>query len=219
MPRARTLSRMFLIRTFRNACVGGFAVLWAMTLAQPASADVWLFDKENTSVRFSWNHLGLSQQSGRFSEVDGRLEFSPTDPEGGEVDVVIKVASLSTGVKQYDANLRGVDFFNVAEHPLITFKSTGVRRTTEKMGELMGDLTIMGIAKPIVLQVVWNYTGEHPFASINPTFKGKWVSGFSATGTVLRSEWGLTRATPLISDEIRITIEAEFMLKDGSVLQ
>jgi polyisoprenoid-binding protein YceI len=182
--------------------------------ALPALADTWVFDRQNTMVRFTWDHLGLSRQSGHFLDVDGRLEFSPTDPEGGSVEVAIKAASLTTGVKEFDANLKSPDFFDVARHPIITYRSTGVRRTGERSGELDGELTIREITRPVTLQVTWNFTGEHPFAPVNPTYRGKWVSGFSATGLVRRSDWGLTRALPLIPDEIRLTIEAEFLLKE-----
>lgn len=186
----------------------------ALLLWSPSSlADTWEFDKQNTLVRFTWDHLGLSRQSGRFLEVDGRLHFSPTDPEGGSVEVAIKTASLWTGVKEFDDNLKSASFFDADRYPIITFRSTWVRRTGEKTGEVDGELTIMGISRPITLQVIWNFTGEHPFASVNPTYRGKWVSGFSASAKVKRSEWSLTRALPLISDDIWITIEAEFLLK------
>lgn len=178
-----------------------------------ARADSWLLDRQNTQVRFGWDHLGLTRQSGQFLDVDGRLEFSPTDPEGGEVEVAIKVASVATGVKEYDNNLKSSDFFDAARYPTITFRSTSVRRVGEKRGELDGELTIAGQTRPVTLNVNWNFTGEHPFAPVNPTYRGKWVSGFSAATTVKRSDWGLTRALPLIGDEIAISIEAEFLLK------
>ena len=208
MPRRRT--------SLLNAIASltGLMALFSVMNTGLAHADTWLLDKQNTSVRFTWNHLGLSRQSAQFLDVDGRLEFSPTDPDGGSVDIAIKTASVSSGVREYDNNLKSADFFNVANNPIITFKSTAVRRLTDKTGEVEGELTMLGVSKPVTLQVMWNYTGEHPFAAVNPTYKSRWVSGFSATATVLRSAWGLTRAVPLISDEIRITIEAEFLLKD-----
>ena len=195
-------------------CMGfALSLVLIVTINFPAMADVWVMDKQNSSVRFTWNHLGLSRQSGQFLDVDGRLQFTPTDPTSGSINVAIKTGSVFTGVPEYDSNLKSGDFFNVAEHPIITFKSTSVRVITEKTGEVDGELTIRGVTNPVTLQVMWNFSGEHPFAPINPTFKGKWASGFSATTTVLRSAWGLTRALPLIGDEIRITIEAEFLLK------
>lgn len=188
------------------------AMLAAMT--GPSRADTWTFDKQHTEIRFSWDHLGISRKSARFLDFDGTLEFTPTDPVGGNVEVRIRAASIATGVKALDDSLRSVDFFNVAQFPQIEFKSTGVRKTGEKTGELAGDLTIMGVTRPIVLQATWNFTGEHPMASFNPVYIGKWVSGFSARAEVLRSEFGLKRAIPFASDEIEIVIEAEFLRQD-----
>ena len=203
----------------KRAATALAAALVFLGAVLPARADTWVFDTQNTEVRFSWDHLGLSRQSGRFLEVDGRLEFTPTDPGGGSVEVRIRSASVATGVKEYDANLKSVDFFDAAQHPEITFKSTAVRHIGDNTGEVVGDLTIVGVTKPVTLQVAWNFTGEHPLAMVNPTYKGKWVSGFSATTTIQRSEWGLKRGVPLISDEIHIGIEAEFLRKDSDTAE
>lgn len=190
------------------------AALMPLGAGLPARGDVWVFDTQNTEVRFSWDHLGLSRQSGRFLDVEGRLDFTPTDPGRGAIDVRIRAASVDTGVKEYDANLRSADFFDAAGHPEITFKSRAVRHVGNNTGAVSGDLTILGVTRPVTLQVAWNFTGEHPLAMVNPTFKGKWVSGFSAATTIQRSEWGLKRGVPLISDEIHIGIEAEFLRKE-----
>jgi len=165
-------------------------------------------------VTFSWDHLGISRQSGQFLQLRGQLEFNPTDPESGRVEVVIPVASVFTGVKELDEALRSADFFNAARFPEIAFKSTGVVKTGDRTGDVTGDLTMMGVTRPATLRVTWNFTGEHPLASINPVYTKKWISGFSAETRILRSEWGLSRALPLVSDEIRISIEVELMRKD-----
>lgn len=198
----------------RRAALSIAAAAWVAAMpvwSSPAAADIWVFDQQHTEVRFSWDHLGLVRQSAEFLAVDGRLDFTPTDPENGSIDVTIKVAGLSSGVKALDNDLKGPDFFDMARHPTITFKSTAVRRTGDKTGTVEGDLTIMGITRPTVLKVIWTFTGEHPFAQINPTYAGKWVSGFSATALVRRSDWGLKRAVPLISDDIQVQIDAEFL--------
>lgn len=174
-----------------------------------ALADTYVLEPGHTNITFSWNNLGLSRQSGRILEYEGMLEFDPLQPEAAKVDVTMKVASIFTGAKQLDRDLRSSDFFDAARYPEITFRSTMVRRTGERNGEVMGDLTIMGESRPVVLQVRWNYTGEHPWAALNPIYRGKFVSGFSAVTTVLRSEWGLKRGIPLVSDEIEISIETE----------
>ncbi|MGD9829671.1 MAG: YceI family protein [Hyphomicrobiaceae bacterium] len=180
-----------------------------------ARADTYVFDKGHTSIRFAWNHLGLSRPSGRFMDFDGRLEFDPTQPEKGRVEVTIKVASVWTGVAALDDHLKKADYFDAERFPTIHFKSTGVRKTGDKTGEVAGDLTIMGITKPVTLQVTWNFTGPHPLASLNPKYKGVFASGFSARTTIRRSEWGIKRSVPLVSDEILIEIETELSRKEG----
>jgi polyisoprenoid-binding protein YceI len=190
----------------------GLFIVTAMTGA--AYADTWVFDKGHTEIRFSWDHLGLSRKSGRFLDMDGTLEFTPTEPEQGQIDVAIRTASVATGLRELDDHLKSPDFFAATANPRITFKSNGVKTTGERTGELSGNLTIAGITKPVLLDVTWNYTGEYPLSSINPAYQGKWVSGFSAKTIIARSDFGLKRAIPLISDEIQITIEAELLRKD-----
>lgn len=191
------------------------AVLLALASAAGAArADTWVFDKQNTEIRFSWDHLGLSRRSGRFLDMEGTLDFTPTDPATGEIELSIRTASVSTGAKEIDDALKSPDFFAVANHPRITFRSTGIAKTGERTGDVKGELTILGQTRPVVLATTWNFTGEHPLSSSNVNFQGKWVSGFTATTKVLRSEFGLKRGIPLLSDEIRIDIEAVFFRKD-----
>jgi polyisoprenoid-binding protein YceI len=189
------------------------ALLAALATTVRAEPATWAIDKDYTNVTFSWNHVGLSRQSARMLDVSGVLTLDPTNPEQGAIDVVLRVASLWTGVEVFDKLLRSSDFFDAAKHPAITFRSTGVRRITDKTGEVDGDLTIMGLAKPVTLKVTWNFTGEHPLGAINANYKDKFVSGFSASTRLMRSEWGIKRGIPLASDEIEITIEAELIRK------
>ena len=180
----------------------------------PASADVWVVDKNTTTITFSYDHIGLSRQSGRFKDIEGRLEFSPTEPEAGVVDITIKATAISTGVPELDRLLRSVDFLDSSRHPLIRYRSRGVKPTGERTGEIEGELTMMGVTLPVTLTTRWNFTGEHPFSSSNPAYVGKWVSGFSASTTIERSRWGIKRGLPLISDQVEIRIEAEFTKAD-----
>ncbi|MFZ4806622.1 MAG: YceI family protein [Hyphomicrobiaceae bacterium] len=197
-----------------RSLVLAMTTLTAALATAPAAADRWAFDRQNTEVRFSWDHLGLSRQSGRFLEMRGQLDFTPTDPEAGAIDVTIRASSLWTGVRELDEILKSPDYFDTARFPEIRFKSTAVQRVDDNTGELLGELTLLGVTRPVTLRVRWNYTGEYPLAAINPIYQNKWVSGFSAETRILRSDWGLKRALPLISDEIRISIEAEFLRQD-----
>lgn len=188
------------------------ALLMLALAAAPAGAygETFTLDRQHTEVRFSWDHLGLSRQSGKFTDVAGKVNFDPEKPEASTVEVEIKLAGLLTGVPALDTLLiKTKDYFDVAANPTMTFKSREVRQTGDKTAELIGDLTINGITKPVTLAVVWNFLGPHPLGAINPTYKDLIAAGFSARTQILRSEWGLTRTIPLVSDEIRIAIETE----------
>jgi len=210
--KANAMKRDFscaLRRTLFSLAAAGAGI---MTMVAAAAADTYRIDKDHTEVRFSWDHLGMSRQSGRFLDVGGLIEFDPDRPEASTVDVMIRLDSLLTGVPALDDQLlKTTDFFDVEKYPNIHFKSTGVTLTTAKTANVSGDLTINGISKPVVLSVVWNFSGDHPLASINPTYTGVYASGFSAKTQILRSDWGITRTIPLVSDEIRINIEAELL--------
>lgn len=184
------------------------SILLAPTAAR-AEPQTYVFDKEQTSITFSWDHLGLSRQGGRVMGHQGKLELDLEHPEASQVEITMKAASLWTGVEALDRQLRGADYFDAARHPTITFKSTEVRRTGDRTGEVDGDLTILGITKPVTLAVTLNFAGDHPLAKINPAYKDLVAVGFSATTKLIRSAWGLSRGTPLVSDEIQVSIEAE----------
>lgn len=179
-----------------------------------AKADIYEIDKEHSEVRFTWDHVGMSRQGGRFRDVSGTLNFDPVTPGNSSVDVRIKVASISTGVSKLDEHLvRSGEFFDVQAFPSITFRSTSVAPTAGRTAQVTGNLAMNGVTKPVILNVKWNFSGAHPLGSINPVYKEIYVSGFSATATILRSDWGLSRTVPFISDELRITIETEFHRK------
>ena len=199
----------------KRACAAAISLAAVLACASAAArADVWVFDKTTSEVRFSYDHLGLSRQSGRFREIDGRLDFTPTDPESGRIEATIRMAAISTGVAELDLLLKTSDFFDTARYPTAIFRSIGVTKTGDKTGDVAGELTMMGVTRPVTLYVRWNFTGEYPLSAINPIYLGKWVSGFSARTVIQRSAWGLKRGIPLLSDEIEISIEAEFLRQE-----
>lgn len=199
----------------RRLCgrLGLAALVLALSLgaARIANAATYTFVKDYTSVRISWSNLGMSRQSARVMDITGTVEFDPTAPNASRVDVLMRASSLWTGVPAFDELLKSIEYFDVQRHPTIRFRSSGARQLSDRTGELTGELTVMGISKPVTLNVVWNFSGEHPLATVNPNYKDVFVSGFSATGVLRRSDWGLTRAVPLVSDEIELTIETELL--------
>jgi polyisoprenoid-binding protein YceI len=193
--------------------LGLAALVLALSLgdARPAEAATYTLVKDYTSVRFSWSNLGLSRQSARVMDITGTVEFDPAAPNASRVDVLMRASSLWTGIPAFDELLKSIEYFDVQRHPTIRFRSTSARQSSDRTGQLTGELTVMGISKPVTLNVVWNFSGEHPLATVNPNYKDVFVSGFSATGVLRRSDWGLTRAVPLVSDEIELTIETELL--------
>lgn len=189
----------------------GFASMVAVVLQSGAAvADRYVLDPEHTEVRFTWDHLGMSRQGGRFVDVSGTLDFDEARPDASKVSAIIKVASIWTGVAALDSHLvKSREFFDAAKFPTITFTSTEVRQTSAKTAEVVGDLTINGQSRPAVLAVTWNFAGGHPMAKINPALSDQYVAGFSAVTHIRRSDWGMTRTVPFVSDEIQITIETE----------
>ncbi len=196
------------------ARLGAFALMVLIPGRAMADPGIFVIDKDHTEVRFSWDHLGMSRQSGRFRDVIGRLAFDPDKPEASRLEVTIKADSLMTGVPALDRVLTQTsDYLDVGAHPDILFKSTGVSLTSAKSANVSGELSFNGQTHPVSLAVVWNFLGEHPMADINPIYSGVTAAGFSARTTILRSQFGITRGIPLVSDEIRITIETELHKK------
>ncbi len=194
----------------RGARALTLAAAAALLGAGSAAADTYVLDKDHTEVRFTWNHLGMSRQGGQFHNVSGTVTFDPADPEASVVTVTIPLSGLSTGVAALDSVLlKSKEFFDAETYPTISFRSTEVKPTGGKTALVTGDLTINGTTRPVVLDVKLNFIGDHPMASINPTYAGKYSCGFSATTQIFRSDWGITRTIPYVSDEIQISIETE----------
>ena len=121
----------------------------------------------------------------------------------GSVEITIDAGSVSTGMKKRDDHLMSPDFLNAAEFPGITYKSTKVTINKDKTAMVEGNLTIMGVSKPVTLEVESINCGEHPMK------KGTHICGFDAEGKFKRSDFGVTYALPAIGDEMKLHIEVE----------
>jgi polyisoprenoid-binding protein YceI len=172
------------------------------TIAAPVRYDL---DPNHTQVAFSWTHFGFSHPAGRFDKVDGDFRFDPADPTRSTVTVTIPVDSIDTGVAKLDAHLKSPDFFDAARYPTATFKSTHVERAGDHGLKVSGELTLHGVTKPVVLDVVINKVGPHPMG-------GRAAAGFDARTTVKRSDFGISNYVPNVSDEITISITTETSL-------
>ncbi len=183
------------------------AILSAMVFSAPALADTYEIDASHTHVGFQVSHLGFSETYGVFKNVSGTLSLDEAKPEASTVDVTIDVASIDSGDEKRDEHLKGADFFDVAQFPTMTFKSTKVELTGKDAANVTGDLTLHGVTRSVGLVVKLNKVGESPVA------KGRYVAGFSALGMLKRSDFGIKTYVPLISDEVTIAISTETVRK------
>lgn len=167
-------------------------------------------DKTHASLIWKVSHLGLSDYTARFTDFDATIQLNPENLTQSQVQATINPMSVKTDYphpekKDFDAKLaKGEGWFNAEAYPEITFVSKNLEKTGETTGTMTGDLTFLGVTKPVTLDVTFNKAmQEHPFA-------GKPALGFSAEGSLKRSEWGMDTYLPNIGDHVKILIEAEF---------
>ena len=177
------------------------------TAVQTGAPTTWSVDPAHTSVEFAVKHLMISTAKGRFAVVHGTVRGDDADPAKGEVDIEIDVDSIDTREAQRDAHLRSADFFDVEKYPKITFKSTRISDVNGDRFKMTGDLTIHGVTRPITLDVTSEGRVQAPWGSQR--------IGFSATGRLKRSDFGLTWNQALeaggflVGDDVRITLDVE----------
>ncbi len=184
------------------------AMACILAFGAPATAATYSFHPGHTEVRFYWSHAGVSEQSGEWGTVTGSVEFDQDNFGATTVSVTIQADSVNTGVSRLDDDLRSERFFDTAEYPEITFVSNGATQTGPKSVRVTGDLTIKGITRPLTLDVDLVHFGDHPLGQFSPVFEGKWL-GIRATGTLIRSDFGIGFGAPLNSDQIRLVISTE----------
>jgi polyisoprenoid-binding protein YceI len=176
----------------------------------------WTIDPAHSDVGFVIRHLMISNVKGHFTAFEGRI-VTAADPLDSEVTATIDMASIDTANPMRDDHLRSADFFAVDEHPTMTYRSTGIRPDGD--GYLMdGELTLKGVSRPIVLELEVNGFGFDPFAP-DPATGAR--AGFTATGELNRSDFGITYTGPIpgggvtLSEKVRIVLEIEAVLQAG----
>jgi polyisoprenoid-binding protein YceI len=169
----------------------------------PLYAVTYTLEPDYTQGVFRWNHLGFSNPAAQFAQGEGTLEFDQADPAKSSVKVSIPLSSLNTGVPALDEHLRSTDFFDTAKFPSATFKSTRVERAAAADHlKVTGNLSLHGVIKPVTLDVAVIKVGSNPRTSL-PTI------GFEATTTLKRSDFGLGKFVPQVSDEIQMHITSQ----------
>ena len=178
-------------------------------LATDVPAGTFKVDPTHVSVTWKVMHMGLSNYTARFAKADATLVLDPAKPEASTLTASVDPLSIRTDFpyvekENFDKVLAtSAKWFNAEFFDKIEFKSTSVKMTGAKTADVTGDFTMLGVTKPAVLKVTFNGgMAAHPFTK-------KPAIGFSATGTIKRSEFGLTAGIPHVADDVAIAIEAE----------
>ena len=158
-------------------------------------------------ITVSYSHLGFSTPHVGFNDFDVTVELNADEPAKSTLSVSVDPASVDSRVDDFDKHLRGADFFDVENHDAIAFEATAIEMTGASTAKITGDLTMKGITKPVVLDAVLNKAANHPMRNV-PTL------GLSASGKLMRSEWGLGKYAPAVGDEVSMDITVE-MIKAG----
>lgn len=183
-----------------------------MAQAAPLSvpAGEYVLEKTHASLTWKINHMGLSYYTARFTSFDSTINLDPKTPTNSTVSVTIDPRSVRTDFpfpeKEDFDKVIAEKVLQAGQFPTITFQSTGLTATGATTGKLAGNLTLMGVTKPVTLDVTLNGAKEHPMRKVP-------VLGFSATGSFKRSDFGSTFLQGPIGDEINVLIEVEFLKK------
>lgn len=181
--------------------------LWAP--AALAAPETFVVDPGHTFPGFEVVHLGISTQRGRFDRTGGRIEI---DREAGtaRIELAIETASVSTGNKALDGVLKGEDFFDVEKHPRITFRASQVEFDKGEPRRARGELTMNGVTRPVALTV-------ERFACTRLPFLVRLTCGADVTATLKRGDFGLSRFSNFVADEVRIVVQLEAIREEPPV--
>jgi polyisoprenoid-binding protein YceI len=182
------------------------ALLSALLIAHAAfAADTFVFDKAHSTIGFQVRHL-FSKVPGKFDDFSGQIVLDEANPEQSSVEVTIKTASVDTGVKMRDDDLRSPNFFDATKFPEISFKSTSVKTTGENTADVTGNLIMHGVTKEVVLKVELLGKGAG--------MQGAITSGWDAGTALKRSDFGLSwnkviEGTQVVGDDVQIELHVE----------
>ena len=184
------------------------------TQALDTLTGTWDIDPAHSSLEFAAKHAMVTTVRGRFGDFTGVLHLDAADPAKSTAEVTIDVDSLDTRSGQRDEHLRSADFFDVANHPRITFRST--RAAAGKRDDeyrMWGDLTIRGVSREVELELTFTGSAQDPW--------GKTRAGFEGRTTVNRKDWGLTWNVALeaggilVGDKVRLSLDVAAVKREA----
>jgi polyisoprenoid-binding protein YceI len=195
------------ILTSLGATLFSLPALGQIVSADPSQAPdgIYRLEASHSQLLFSILHLGLTQYYGRFDRLSGTLNFDSRQPEKSITSINVDISGIDTPSSQLNAELKGASVFDAARFPQAAFKSTAIARIGATAGTITGDLTLHGVTKSVTFAA--NFVGGKP-----DPFNGVYAIGFSATGTIKRTDFGLTGMSwePMVSDDVTLIIQAMF---------
>ena len=184
------------------------ALALALPLAASAATENYTLDPYHTYPHFAVDHFGVSLMWGRFDKSSGKFMLDRAAKKAS-LELNVETASLTTGdndkgsrPRSRDEHLRSADFFNVAEFPRMSFKASEVKFDGENPTEVTGQLTLLGVTRPLTLKMERWVCKDNPFSK-------KPMCGGNASGAIKRSEFGMKYALPAVGDDIRLYVEFE----------
>jgi polyisoprenoid-binding protein YceI len=185
----------------------------ATQTATPRKTTTWQIDPAHTHVEFAVKHLMIATVRGRFSDVTGTVMVAGDDLSRAQIEATVGVASIDTREPQRDGHLKSPDFFDVEKYPTMTFRSGRIEHASRDANQyrLVGDLTLHGVTKEIVLDATLEGMTKDPY--------GNNRTGFSATGKINRKEFGLgwnqllETGGVVVGEEVKISIDTQVVAK------
>jgi len=175
----------------------------------------WEIDAAHSQATFSVRHMMISTVKGHFKVLSGHLHIDEQNPANSWVDAQVEAASIDTREERRDAHLRSPDFLDAANYPTLSFKSTKVEHVSGNEYNVIGDLTIRGVTKPVTFKAEYNGQGKNPW--------GMQVAALSAVAKINRKDWGLNWNQALeaggwlVADDVKIEIDLEALYKEVPV--
>ncbi len=187
------------------------ALLVVTVISSFAQKTSWGYDASHAKVSFTVSHFGISETEGKFTKFDGTVLADKPDFSDAVISITIDAASVNTEDEKRDAHLKSADFFDVAKYPGIQFKSKSLKPAGKNKYRLTGDFTMHGITKEITLNVTYRGSVVDPYKNTK--------AGFTITGTIDRTAWGLTwngklsAGELLVGNDVKLDINMELIKK------
>lgn len=189
---------------------GGAVVAQAALTRVPSEVQSgdYKLDPEHGKITWSVDHLGFSTYVGQFVNVQAELKLDPANPSASTLTATIPLTDVASNSDGLNRHLQTADFFDTANHPVATFRSTRIVVDPDDRDEatVHGDLTLRGVTRPVVMEVEFNQAGST---------RGGYKAGFDGEATIKRSDFGITFGLPALGDEVKLHVEGEFVRAAG----